>query len=182
MSRLGLVFTDELGNTHVHSFRLKQSQWDLMSVNNDTQNGTFFTGWANAVKPLLQNTYNIQSMRYINNVGAIVAEYIPGAAVAGTSAATALSSSATIGFTYSAKGTGANGKGSHATSHLKTGNGAYAFAGFKTKPCASYADVNAYRTWLVANMPVAVGNDVQAQFRTYFTMQYNAHYQRKYGN
>lgn len=180
--RIALVYTDNLSNTHLHSFGCKQYNWNQIYTQNSAADQAFFDAWCNAVKPLLGTSYNIQSMRLINADGSVAKEYIPAAAVAGTHTNVVFSASATIGFTYSAFAQGLSGKGHHGTAHLKLQHGDFMSPGLKSRPCTDVAAVNTYRTWLVGNMPVAVGADVSANFRTYFTLQYNTYYQRRYGS
>lgn len=179
--RIGIVYTDELSQTHFHSFGIKDYQWDQFRTQSGAADATLWTNWTNLLKVLVPATTSLQSWRLINKEGAIAKEYIPGAAVAGTHVIVAASNSATIGIGYSAPAQSLTGRGYHASSHVRCGHSDYFTAKFKTRLNANVADIGNYVTWLAANIPVAVGPDIAASYKNYFTLQYNTYYQRRNG-
>lgn len=180
--KVQLIYTDGNQNTHRHSFGVKNYEWGLLLTQTGAQDATYFTNWANVVKPLVSTTTNLTGFRLINADGSVAKEYIAGSPVAGTHTVVVGSASGTIGFTYASFAPGVNGKGHHGTSHLKTGHADFWTTGDRQKATSTNASIDAYRTWLVANMPVATGADQNSLFRSYFTIQRNVYYQRKYGD
>lgn len=180
--RIGIIYTDSLSQTHFHSFGIKNLQWGQFQTQNSSADATLWTAWTNVLKALVGSGTSLQSWRLLNSQGAVVKEYIPGAAVVGTHTVVAGSQSFTVGIGYSAPAQGLTGRGYHATSHMKLGHSDFSLAGSKTRLNSAQTEINSYVTWLAANIPVAVGNDIAATYKNYFTLQYNTYYQRRYGS
>lgn len=178
---ISLLYSDEASNTHQSKLSCQEYQWNQLLTQNAGADASLFSGWSNVFKPLIAESFEILGWRLINRDGSVVKEYLPPATVAGTHAVGQQSFSATIGLTYSAFATGASGRGHHGTTHVFCGHSDFLIAGIKYRATSAVAVIDAYRTWLIANIPVAVGNDVAANFKPYYTMQYNSYYQRKYG-
>lgn len=182
MGKAELVLTDMYGDSHTHSFELRDYDWGIKSVNSSEQNASFFDAWSTALKPLLDTGMHIVALRWVNDIGAIVAEYIPAVPVVGTNSNSQASDSATIGIGYSSVAAGSGGRSYHATSHVKLGHNVYLLPGQKRISVTQFSEIQAYLTWLNSAMPVAVKNDTVAHFKNYYTTQYNSRYQRSYGS
>jgi hypothetical protein len=182
-NRIALTYLDRLNNEHSHSFAIKPYNWGIYTTQDGTAQQARFTGWANALKPLLEPEFNITSMKYINSVGAVVREVIPdGGAISGTHETENPSRSFTLGFGYSTSATGETGKAIVACSHVLVGHDDWGGAGVRKILDTANATIKAYKDWVRANLALGSWvNDASLTLRAYTTVQYNSHYQKTLG-
>jgi hypothetical protein len=120
-------------------------------------------------------------MIYVNDIGAVVREYVPGASVPGTHVNVIASASCTIGFVVKRAAEGAGGKAKRSVSHIKLGHQDFSVSTNKRQLTNYYPATNAYKNWIASNLIPGVKGGLGGTFQNYYTIQHNSYYQRRYG-
>lgn len=181
MTRIYLKYTDANSVQHIHSIRLTPYQWGLLIVQDDTAQAARYTAWTNAIKPICATSHTFTAMGYINDVGAIVREYVPGSPVVGTKAVTRLSASFSLAFVQIARAAGQSDKSKRSVSRLFVGHNDYDTFYRKQILPTQFAAIDTYTAYL-RTLPLGVKGTASATLQANVPTQYNAYWQRKRGS